>query len=136
MCARSLRKTRGSLRRCGQVSTVDEAGARARNVVSLAGRVSSAPVERELPSGDKVVTFRIVMAREQTAMTAKSKQVSDWVDCAAWAARVRRSVASWRVDDMVEVEGALRRRFFRDAGGSSSRVEVEVLSGRRIERAR
>lgn len=118
------------------MSTVDEAGARARNVVSLAGRVSSTPVERELPSGDKVVTFRIVMAREQTAMTARSKQVSDWVDCAVWAARLRRSVASWQVGDQVEVEGALRRRFFRDAGGSSSRVEIEVLSGRRIERAR
>jgi single-strand DNA-binding protein len=102
----------------------------------LAGRVSSAPVERELPSGDRVVTFRLVMTREQTVMTAKSKQVSDWVDCAAWGGRVRRSVATWQVNDQVEVEGALRRRFFRDAGGASSRVEVEVLTGRRTERAR
>lgn len=107
-----------------------------RNIVSLAGRVSSTPIERDLPSGDKVVTFRMVMAREQTAMTAKSKQVSDWVDCAAWSGRVRRSVAAWRVDDRVEVEGALRRRFFRDAGGASSRVEVEVLTARRVERGR
>lgn len=118
------------------MSTLDEKIVPARNVVSLTGRVSSAPVERELPSGDKVVTFRMVMARAQTAMTAKSKQVSDWVDCAAWAGRVRRTVATWQVDDQVEVEGALRRRFFRDAGGASSRVEVEVLAGRRLERAR
>ena len=118
------------------MSTVDEAGARARNVVSLAGRVSSAPVERELPSGDKVVTFRIVMAREQTAMTARSKQVSDWVDCAAWGGRMRRAVASWQVGDRVEIEGALRRRFFRDGGGASTRLEVEVLTGRCVERAR
>lgn len=115
------------------MSTAQESPAPARNVVSLAGRVSSAPVERELPSGDRVVTFRIVMAREQTPMTARSKQVSDWVDCAAWGARVRRSVGSWQVDDHVEVEGALRRRFFRDAGGAVSRVEVEVLAGRPVD---
>lgn len=118
------------------MSTTDETVAPARNVVSLAGRVSSAPVERELPSGDKVVTFRMVMAREQTAMTTKSKQVSDWVDCAAWAGRVRRSVGTWQVDDHVEVEGALRRRFFKDGGGASSRVEIEILTARRLDRVR
>jgi single-strand DNA-binding protein len=115
--------------------TAQESPAKARNCVSLTGRVSSAPVERELPSGDRVVTFRLVMARDQTAMTAKSKQVSDWVDCAAWSGRARRSVASWQVDDRVEIEGALRRRFFRGEGGAASRVEVEVLSARRVERA-
>jgi single-strand DNA-binding protein len=118
------------------MSTTDETVAPARNVVSLAGRVSSTPVERELPSGDKVVTFRMVMAREQTAMTTKSKQVSDWVDCAAWASRVRRSVGTWQVDDHVEVEGALRRRFFKDGGGASSRVEIEILTARRLDRVR
>jgi len=106
-----------------------------RNAVSLAGRVSSTPIERELPSGDRVVTFRLVVARERSPMTAKSKQVSDWVDCAAWGGRVRRSVASWRVHDRVEIEGALRRRFFKDGGGASTRLEVEVLTGRRVERA-
>jgi single-strand DNA-binding protein len=82
-----------------------------------------------------VVTFRLVVGREQSPMTAKSKQVSDWVDCAAWGGRVRRSVASWQVDDRVEIEGALRRRFFRDGGGASTRLEVEVLTGRRVGRA-
>lgn len=115
--------------------TAQEGPAEARNCVSLAGRVSSAPIERELPSGDRVLTFRLVMTREQTAMTARSKQVSDWVDCAAWSGRARRSVASWQVDDRVEIEGALRRRFFRGPNGASSRVEVEVLGARRVVRA-
>jgi single-strand DNA-binding protein len=39
------------------------------------------------------------------------------------------------VDDRVEIEGALRRRFFRDGSGASTRLEVEVLAGRRVERA-
>jgi single-strand DNA-binding protein len=106
-----------------------------RNQVALTGRISSQPVERELPSGDRVVSFRVVVARERTAMTAKSRQISDWVDCAAWGGRVRRTCGFWKVGDHVEIEGALRRRFFRADAGSSTRVEVEVLSGRCLERA-
>lgn len=105
------------------------------NTVALCGRVSSAPLERELPSGDTIITFRVVLARDRTPMTAKSKQSSDWVDCVAWGGRVRRSVAAWRLDDVVEIEGALRRRFFRADGRTSTRVEVEVLRGRVVERA-
>lgn len=104
------------------------------NRVSLSGRISSAPLERQLPSGDRIVTFRIVLAREPTAMTANSRQRSDWVDCAAWGGRVRRTAATWRVGDLVELEGALRRRFFRAEGAATSRVEVEMLRGRRLER--
>jgi single-strand DNA-binding protein len=117
------------------MTTTSEIASVSRNVVSLAGRISSAPIERELPSGDRVVTFRLVIAREQSPMTAKSKQVSDWVDCAVWGGRVRRNASSWQVDDRVEIEGALRRRFFRDGSGASTRLEVEVLTGRRVERA-
>lgn len=117
------------------MSSVQEVPSATRNEVALCGRVSSAPLERELPSGDRVVTFRLVMARDRTPMTAKSKQVSDWVDCAAWGGRVRRTVASWQVGDQVEVEGALRRRFYRDGAGASTRLEVEVLTGRCLERA-
>jgi len=105
------------------------------NCVSLRGRVSSAPIERELPSGDAIVTLRVVLARDKSPMTSKSKQNSDWVDCVAWGGRVRRSVARWRVGDVVEVEGALRRRFFRMDFRTSTRVEVEVLSDRLVERA-
>lgn len=105
------------------------------NEVRLVGRVTSAAVERTLPSGDTVMGFRVVVARERTPMTAGSRQPSDWVDCAVWGGRVRRAAATWQVGDVVEVEGALRRRFFRSAdGGGGSRVEVEVLAGRRVAR--
>lgn len=111
------------------------APATGQNSVALCGRVSSPPLERELPSGDVIVTFRVVLARDRSPMTSKSKQSSDWVDCAAWGGRVRRSVSTWRVGDLVEIEGALRRRFFRMEGRTSTRVEVEVLTGRMVERA-
>lgn len=105
------------------------------NCVSLRGRVSSSPIERELPSGDVIVTLRVVMVRERSPMSTKSKQGSDWVDCVAWGGRVKRSVARWQVGDVVEIEGALRRRFFRMEARTSTRVEVEVLGGRLVERA-
>lgn len=106
------------------------------NEVRLVGRVTSAGVERELPSGDRVLGFRMSVARSRSPMTAGSRQTSDWMDCAVWGGRVRRSAASWKVGDLVEVQGALRRRFFRGGqGAAGTRVEVEVLTGRRLERA-
>lgn len=106
------------------------------NLVSLRGRVSSEPAARELPSGTSIVTFRVTVARAKTHMTGGSKQTSDWVDCVAWAPRPRRTVASWRTGDTVELEGSLRRRFFRSEGGvPTSRVEVEVLTARVVARA-
>ncbi len=101
------------------------------NTVELRGRVTSAPTERELPSGAVITTFRVSVPRARTPMTAGSSQVSDWLDCVAWSARSRRSVGGWRVGDQVEVSGALRRRFYRAGEGSSTRLEVEVLGARR-----
>jgi single-strand DNA-binding protein len=104
------------------------------NEVLLRGRVSGDPQARELPSGSTLVSFRIVVARERTPMTAASKVVSDWVECSAWGARVRKQALSWRDGDHVEVRGSLRRRFFRGEQARSS-VEVEVLGGRLVRRA-
>ena len=105
------------------------------NLVTLRGRVTTTPEERELPSGDRVLGFRVVVARDRSPMTAKSKQSSDWVDCVAWGGRVRRSVARWRPGDLVDIDGALRRRFFRAEGRTATRVEVEVLGARLVQRS-
>lgn len=102
------------------------------NAVTLRGRLTAEPVERELPSGDVIVTFRLSVARAgKTPMTARSHQSSDWVDCVAGGARVRRSVMAWTTGDRVQVEGALRRRFYRAGGSAATRLEVEVAKVRR-----
>jgi single-strand DNA-binding protein len=101
------------------------------NEVRLLGRLSQPPEERVLPSGDPLWTFRVVVPRPAGA----GRATVDSVECAAWTARVRRSVATWEAGDLVEVEGALRRRFFRTAAGAASRVEVEVSRVRRVRRA-
>jgi single-strand DNA-binding protein len=104
------------------------------NRVRLRGKVTTAAEQRELPSGAVVVSVRLSVAREPSPMTTGSRQTTDWVDCSAWGAKVRRSVASWRTGDVVEVEGALRRRFSRATSGPSTRLEVEVLGARRVHR--
>jgi single-strand DNA-binding protein len=105
------------------------------NEVVLRGRVSGDPQGRELPSGSVMVSFRLVLARERTPMTAASKQVSDWVECSAWGARVRKQAETWRDGDQVEVRGALRRRYFTTGGQARTSVEVEMLGGRLVRRA-
>src|SRR3954453_22067894 len=79
------------------------------NEVRLVGRVSQAPEERVLPSGDVLWTFRVVVPRPAPA----GRSSVDALECAAWSPRARRSVSSWQADDVVEVSGSVRRRFFR-----------------------
>ena len=104
--------------------------------VTMLGRVTAPPEERTLPSGDALVTFRLSVPRRPTPLGRGSRQTSDWVDCVAAAARVRRAASTWSVGDEVEVDGVLRRRFLRGATGSGgSRLEVEALHARRVRKA-
>lgn len=98
------------------------------NEVRLRGRMSAAAESRELPSGDVVVTFRIIVDR---APPDSPRRRVDTIDCAAWTGRVQRSALTWQAGELVEVSGALRRRFRRSATGATSRVEVEVARARR-----
>lgn len=89
------------------------------NTVELSGRVSGEPEVRELPSGDSLVTLRLVVARPKGGPV-------DTIDLACWSAAARRSAGRVTDGDRVHVVGALRRRFFRTPGGAASRYEVEV----------
>ena len=108
-----------------------------RNEVRLVGRVPVLADERVLPSGDVLCSFRVAVTREPNAggRGARRRQQVDSLECVTWHGRVRRSALSWQVGDVVEVTGALRRRFFTSAGGTASRVEVEVSGARRLRRA-
>jgi single-strand DNA-binding protein len=110
---------------------LQESPDRPANEVRLDGRISGEPEERELPSGDRLWSFRVVVPRD----VPRGRQTVDVVDCTAWDGRNRRTVSRWRDGDRVEVGGALRRRFFRSGGATVSRVEVEVRTARLIRRA-
>jgi single-strand DNA-binding protein len=102
------------------------------NSVRLVGRVTAAGEPRELPSGDTVVTLRVVVPRVGQRRESSRAGV-DAIDVACWNAAARRTAVRCAVDDHVEVEGALRRRFFRAGGAVASRYEVEAT---RISRRR
>ncbi len=103
----------------------------ARNEVVLCGRVAAPAEERELPSGDCLVTARVIIDRDPAAL-ARSSQRVDTIDCVAWLARAQRTMRSWQAGDNVVVEGSIRRRFFRGQTGAVSRVEVEVKRAKRL----
>jgi single-strand DNA-binding protein len=105
----------------------------AANEVRLVGRVSQEPQLRELPSGDTIWTFRLVVPR--VPAPRKPRPLVDALECCVWSGRLKRSVQTWRAGDVVEVTGSVRRRFYRAGGTAASRVEVEAVSGRVIRRA-
>jgi len=105
------------------------------NDIHLRGRLSAAPEQRELPSGDVVVVFRLVVDRPPRSSTTVSAARVDTLDCAVFRADVRRRSASWGPGDVIDLRGSLRRRFFRTGGGPASRYEVEVLAASRVLRA-
>ena len=88
------------------------------NAVQLCGKVSGAPAEKELPSGDKVVEFRIVIGRA-------SRDGVDTLDIAAWSSKARRSAMTLKPGQWVEIEGQIHRRFWQSPNGLASRWQVE-----------
>jgi single-strand DNA-binding protein len=105
------------------------------NEVRLVGRLAADPQLRELPSGDSVWNLRVAVQRSAGPRGQKPRQRVDSLECAVWGGRLKGRVSSWRSGDVVEVEGALRRRFFQAGGSAASRVEVELTRGRIIRRA-
>ena len=100
------------------------------NDVRLVGRLTGEPVVVELPSGDALVTFRISVPRSSSGPGQAPGRRVDSVPCTAWIPRLRRSIATWRTGDLVEVTGAVRCRFFQAGGATRSRVEVEAVTAR------
>jgi len=94
------------------------------NEVRLVGRSSGLVIEKELPSGDKVVEIRIVVARD-------NRDGYDTLDVALWSASLRKRALTLKNDEWIEVVGALRRRFWKTGKVVASRWQVE---GRELTR--
>ena len=108
------------------------------NEVVLVGRVSREPEQKELPSGDVLVLFSVIVDRppSRRPVPEGSRAVStDTIDCVAWAAGVRRTAGGFAPGDVVRVEGALQRRFWRGVRGPTSKCEIEVAALKRLVRA-
>ena len=90
------------------------------NDVLLRGRVSQEAIEKQLPSGDKVVEFRLIVSRDRQSGV-------DTLDIAAWSAKSRRSALSLVADEWVEISGSIHRRFWSGPAGLASRWQVEAV---------
>ncbi|MEU4411528.1 hypothetical protein AB0F88_44105 [Streptosporangium sp. NPDC023963] len=101
-----------------------------RNEVILVGRLPEAAHIRSLQSGSRLGTWRLIVRRQHRGRGARV----DTIPCASFELEVIEAVAGWQPDDIVEVTGSLRRRWWGSEGAKSSGYEVEVRSVRRLER--
>lgn len=95
------------------------------NDVLLRGRVSAPATIKELPSGDKVVEFRLIVARSE-------REGVDTLDIGAWSASARKIAQSLKSEEWIEISGSVHRRFWQSPGGLASRWQVEAVSISRI----
>ncbi len=105
-----------------------------RNEVLAVGRVTAVPTEKELPSGDRLVTWRIGVARPGGPGNPRTRV--DSLTLVSFDPRMCERVREWRVGDVVRVTGELRRRFWRGWNGVRSVLEVEADSAALVRRAR
>lgn len=94
------------------------------NQVTLVGRLSGKAKEKVLPSGSKIVEFRLIIEREKDR--SGSKQLVDTIDIATWSAIGRKSALRLDENDWISVNGAIRRRFWQSPTGLASRWQVEA----------
>ncbi|MEY4438532.1 MAG: hypothetical protein RL249_944 [Actinomycetota bacterium] len=81
------------------------------NDLLLRGRVSAPATTKELPSGDKVVEFRLIVTRAE-------REGVDTLDIAAWL--------TLQGDEWIEVSGSIHRRFWQSPTGVASRWQIEA----------
>jgi single-strand DNA-binding protein len=86
------------------------------NLAVVRGVCSSPAEVRVLPSGSTLVLLQV------TTRTAGDQAIS--VPIVAWDPPA--SVSEFDVGDELVALGRVRRRFFRTAGGTASRVEIEA----------
>lgn len=94
------------------------------NDVALRGWVTTIASERELPSGDLVVQFRIAITRPEGGV--------DTIDLESWSAKTRRTASSLKDGEWVEISGSIRRRFWRSGGALASRWQVVTTEIKRL----
>jgi single-strand DNA-binding protein len=103
-----------------------------RNNVVLRGRLSAPAELRTLPSGDVLVSFRLTVRRPKPRERGPSVDV---LPCVTFDRSLQRRAAAWQPGDIVEVEGALQRRFWRTGSGTASMCEVNCRKGRKLPRS-
>ncbi len=90
------------------------------NAVTLCGTVSDPGELRPIAGGVEIVRWTLRVPR------GPGRPGSDLIDCIALEPVLQQRALAWPLGSVLIVEGALRRRFFRTAGRTATRVEVEA----------
>ncbi|GAA3447503.1 single-stranded DNA-binding protein [Planomonospora venezuelensis] len=101
-----------------------------RNEVVLTGRLPEAVQIRTLESGTRIGTWRLIVRRRPRGRGTRV----DTIPCVSFDSGVIESVTGWLPDDVVEVVGSLRRRWWGREKPKASGYEVEIRAVRRLER--
>src|SRR3712207_9262277 len=80
-----------------------------RNDVVLRGRLSAPAELRTLPSGDTLVSFRLVVRRPEPRARGQS---TDTLPCITYDRGLPKRVTAWQPGDVIAVEGAPQRRLW------------------------
>lgn len=100
-----------------------------RNEVYLVGELSTTPRARELSDGRGAVTFRLDVRVDTDAGPAR-----DSLDITVTAPRTHRSALTWDVGDTIEVEGVVRRKFYKVGAASKPFTVIEAQRAKRLRR--
>ncbi|SDN68211.1 single-stranded DNA-binding protein [Geodermatophilus sp. DSM 45219] len=103
-----------------------------RNDVVLRGKLSAPAELRTLPSGDTLVSFRLTVRRPEPQVRGRT---TDTLPCITYDRALQKRIAAWQAGDVVEIEGALQRRFWRTPTGTTSMTEVNCRRGRKVPRS-
>lgn len=104
-----------------------------RNEILVAGRITAEPFVRELPSGDRLATWRICVARPSDSRYGGRR--ADSVTCTSFDRDLQERIRLWRLGDVVRMTGELRRRTWRGHEGVRSVCEVEARTATLVRAA-
>lgn len=100
------------------------------NIVELSGTVSQEPTERILADERSVLNWRIKVLRDEHG--------SDSVPCVLETDQVTKGliakVRNLELGQSIAITGQLRSRYWQSGGASSSRLEIEVQSLKKVSK--
>ncbi|MCK2216633.1 single-stranded DNA-binding protein [Actinomadura sp. ATCC 31491] len=102
-----------------------------RNEVLLVGRLSAAPEDQTLPSGDIVTKWRIIVRRRRRQR--RGVTTTDSIPCVTFSPETADVIRSLKPRDYLEVTGSFRCRVFGPPGGKIWKYEVEVTGAKPVD---
>ena len=98
--------------------------ARSFNQVILMGNLTRDPELRQTPNGQNVVSFSLALNRSYKDGSGEWQEVTDYVDCVAWAGLAERVAQYLSKGRRCMVVGRLQSRSWEQDGQKRSKVEV------------